>query len=211
MKPRSCTLLLCSSILASHPLHAKPEEEDKPLLIRECSSGVDYPDKGDETLAIDHGDLTFHVKILHPKIVEGPHFSTPFFWVSKQGAAEEGFDRDAFVTLMTDVGAVNWNSANHGYFFAEKKPEGGKALRGFLLENGYDNADSGCHGLLFLFDGERASAWNWSYHRQEADKGPVFRVTGPDRADEALPEAIFRRISPVLEHAKEEASGWTGP
>lgn len=200
---------LTAFLTISLPAAEETTPKDGPLLIQECSSGIDYPDKGDEKLAVDHGGLTFHVKILHPDILgNGMHFSTPFFWVSGKEAEVQW---PPVVTVKTHVDGLSWNSAQRAYFFAEKEAKDGKGLRGFLLENGYDNWDSGCQGLLFLYDGENKTAWSWSHGFKEPGQKFQFRVFAADDPKKAMPEDLSKRITQVLLHAEKKAGGWTGP
>lgn len=176
---------------------------DEGFHIRKCSSGVEYPTDGDESVDVEYGGRGYHVRILHPKLAPGPHFSTPVFWVSQSG--ETDFERQ-FISLPTSVGGLTWNSIN-GYFFAEEND----GLRGFFLEDGFENSDFGSAGLLFLFDGNKCSAWKWSYLRQAGQTKGMFQIT--DAADPAkpAPDELFKQLGSVLKHAETQADAWPGP
>lgn len=178
------------------------EGEDR-FHIQKCSSGVEYPTEGDESIDIEYGDRGHHVRILHPRFFTGPHFSSPFFWVSKSGEVES---RNQFIAVRTVTGGLTWNSIN-GYFFAENKG----SLRGFFLEDGCENADFGSSGLLFLFDGDKCSAWKWSYLRQAEEKKGTFHVTEADDPTKPAPSELLKQLSQVFEHAEAQADAWPGP
>lgn len=178
--------------------------KDAPLIIKPCSSGIDYPTKGDEAVDVTHGEHIYHVRIYHPKVVEGPHFSSPFFWLSKRGA--EGFSWP-ILTVRSHVGGLSWYSCNQGYFFAEKKG----SLRGFFLENGFDNADNGSSGLLLFHDGEVSTAWKWVYQRPASQRKGKYVIADAHDSKKALPAAIWKRLQTLLDHAEKEADFWPGP
>lgn len=96
-------------------LKAQESQVEEGFHIEKVSSGVDYPTKGNEAIDVRFSDRIFHVRIFHPKVIEGPHFSTPFFWTS---VPEEPNGFDGYLTLATHFGGLSWHSIN-GYFFAE--------------------------------------------------------------------------------------------
>lgn len=200
----STLLIGCGAVESSPKVSPNQAGKDSPLIIKPVSSGVDYPTKGDESLDVGHGDYIYHLRIVHPKVVEGPHFSSPFFWVSEEG--EEGFSLP-FLTVRSHVGGLSWYSCNWGYFFAEKKGR----LRGFFLENGFDNADNGSAGLLLLHDGKESTAWTWRYDRPAAQRRGDYKIADVHNAEKPLPEGIWKRVQAVLDHAAKEADYWPGP
>lgn len=184
-------------------LHGQAPKAEAKFHIEKCSSGVDYPTKGDEAVNVEHGDRVFHVRIYHPKVVEGPHFSTPFFWGSERGKKDSYND---IMAVRPHVGGLSWHSIN-GYFFAEKDG----TLKGFFLEDGFDNADNGSSGLLFLRDNGKSSAWRWSYVRSAAEKKGRYEVVDANNSKKAAPAALLRRLFPILDHAEVQADFWPGP
>jgi hypothetical protein len=197
------TVLLVSSILMTCLISSPIVKGEEGFHIQKCSSGVEYPTKGDEAVNVEYGDSGYHVRILHPNLAPGPHFSTPVFWVSRGG--ETDFERQ-FIAVPTSVGGLTWNSIN-GYFFAEK--QGG--LRGFFLEDGFENSDFGSSGLLFLCDGDECSAWKWSYLRNAGEKKGRFQVTNAADPSKLAPDKILKRLGTVLKYAETEADAWPGP
>jgi hypothetical protein len=190
-------------ISVNHALHGQTPKVEAKFHIEKCDSGIDYPTDGNESVDVKHGNHSFHVRIYHPKVIEGPHFSSPFFWISDQ---DDGLDFESFITVRSHVGGLSWHSAD-GYFFAEK--EG--ALRGFFLEDGFDNADNGSSGLLFLRDKGQSSAWRWSYVRPASEKKGHYEITDANDTTKILPDALLKRIAPILDHAEHEAGAWPGP
>lgn len=197
------TRSLVLGILILVSIAGRPIKGEDRFDIQNCSSGVEYPTEGDESIDIDYGDRGFHVRILHPGFFAGPHFSSPVFWVSKSGEVESP---NHFVAVRTTAGGLTWNSIN-GYFFAGKKG----TLRGFFLEDGRENADFGSSGLLFLFDGAQSSAWKWSYMRRAEEKKGTFRVTEADDPAKPAPDELLEQLSQVFEHAEAQADAWPGP
>ena len=185
------------------PTHG--EEAEAKLHIEKCNSGVDYPTKGDESVDVRYGDHIYHLRIYHPKAAgeSGPHFSTPIFWTSKHG---DKHSAGHFLVLKTHLGGLSWHSIR-GYFFAEKA---GK-LRGYFIEDGFDNADNGSSGLILLQDDGGESAWSWTYVRDPKKTKGTYRITSAEDPKQKAPEALLRRISEVLNLAEKEADAWPGP
>lgn len=178
---------------------------DNPFHIQKCSSGKDYPTKGDESVSVDYKKHSYHVRILHPKVIKGPHFSTPFFWVSERGKKNDFSSLP--ITVRTHIGGLSWHSANFGsYFFAEKNG----ALRGFFLEDGFDNADNGSSGLMFLHDGKDAAVWRWTNDGRRKKVKSVYRIFSCDDAKKPAPASLIKKLAPLLDFAEEEAGGWPG-
>lgn len=148
------------------------------------------------------------MKILHPEVMDGPHFSTPFFWVSKEGKANKLPDKlpDDILTLKTHIGGLSWHSIN-GYFLAENEGP----LRGFFLEDGFDNADNGSSGLIFLYDGKESTAWSWNYERDPKESKGSYRIASADQLAKPLPSHLLKTLAPLLNLAEKEADGWPGP
>ncbi len=197
-------LAVLSVIMASGLALGGTGEDQSPLHIQKCSSGKDYPTKGDESVRVDYGKHSYHVSILHPKVLKGPHFSTPFFWVSERGKKH---DFVSLITVRSHIGGLSWHSANLGsYFFAEKKGN----LRGFFLEDGFDNADDGSSGLIFLHDGKDAVVWRWTNGGRRKKVKGVYRIFSCDDANTPAPASLIKKLALILEHAEEEAGGWPG-
>jgi len=182
----------------------KFSNEKSDLHIQKCNSGIDDPTKGDESASASYAGSTYHVKILHPKVMEGPHFSTPFFWVSRKGK-ENHLPKD-IITLETHIGGLSWHSVK-GYFFAEKDG----TLGGFFLEDGFDNADNGSSGLIFVDDGKASSGWSWSYRRDTKESKGSYRITSADPWAKPMPPHLLKALAPVLKLAEKEANAWPGP
>jgi hypothetical protein len=198
-----CVLLLTLILSVNYALHGQTPKVEAQFHIEKCTSGIDYPTKGDESVDVKHGGHTFHVRIYHPKVVEGPHFSSPFFWISSR---DKGLVYESIVTVRSHVGGLSWHSAN-GYFFAAKERE----LRGFFLEDGFDNADNGSSGLIFLSDEGKTSAWRWSYIRPASEKKGRYVIVDANETNKAAPASLLKQIAPVLDHAEVEADFWPGP
>jgi len=196
-------IILGAALLLNLSLNAESSKDENPLHIEKCSSGIHYPTKGDESLDLKYKDHVYHLRIYHPKVVEGPHFSTPFFWASD---AKEKKTYHTVVTLPSHIGGLSWYSIN-GYFFAEKN---GK-LRGFFLENGFDNADNGSTGLIFLHDGATPTAWRWIYDRDPNKEKGTYRVVSTDKSENPAPKELISKISAVMNLAEKEANAWPGP
>lgn len=187
----AAALLLGASVVS-----AEDPAPQSALFIKKCDSGIDYPDKGDESLDTTHGGKIYHVRIFHPEVAVGPHFSSPFFWVSEKD--QENSMRD-FVSVKSHIGGLSWHRIG-GYFFAEKEGN----LAGYFLQDGFDNADAGSSGLVLLHDGKESQAWRWIYQRGE------FQVTDANDETKTASENMLRRIAEVMNHAKEQADGWPG-
>ena len=179
-----------------------------------CSSGVDYPDQGDEALDIAYEGKMYHARVLHPEVVPGPHFSAAMFWVSEipsgRKSENEAFDFPSFLALRLVAAGLGWDSLYHVLFFAEEGREEG-ALRGFFCESGYDNADWGQSGLIFLHDGKRSSAYTWSYKRTPQQRRGTYELRERNDSNAPVSAALRKRLDPLLKHAEEAADGWPGP
>jgi hypothetical protein len=197
--------LLFIAALPMVAVHGQASDEKAALHVQKCHSAIGYPTEGDESLDVKYAGLEYHLRILHPKVVGGPHFSTPFFWISKAGEIE-GDLPDGIVTLKTHIGGLSWH-AIRGYFFAEN--EG--ALRGFFLEDGFDNADNGSSGLIFLFDGKESTAWRWNYDRDSSKSKGSYRIASADGLANPLPRHLLKALAPLLNLAEKEADAWPGP
>jgi len=198
-------LLLGLILSISHTLYGqvpKPKVETQ-FHIEKCTSGIDYPTKGDESVDVKYGDHVFHVRIYHPIVVEDLYFSTPLFWISKQ---KYGLVYKSFVTVRSHVGVLSWHSIN-GYFFAAKHG----TLRGFFLEDGFDNWDNGSSGLLFLHDDGKSSAWRWRYVRPASQKKGHYKIVDANNAKKAAPATLLKKIAPILDYAEVQADFWPGP
>ena len=182
MHRRLIPLLLI--LICTHSLWGQATKIETQFHIEKCKSGIDYPTKGDESVDVKYKNHVFHVRIYHPKVVEGPHFSTPFFWISERGKKNS---YDNFATLRPHIGGLSWHSIN-GYFFAEK--EG--ALRGFFLEDGFDNADNGSSGLLFLHENGESFAWRWFYTKQANQKKGRYEITDANNAKKDAPVTLLK-------------------
>ena len=182
----------------------KVSKEESDLHIQKFNSGIDDPTEGDESTSVSYEESDYHVKILHPKVMDGPHFSTPFFWVSRKGK-ENHLPKD-ILTLKTHIGGLSWHSIE-GYFFAEK--EG--SLGGFFLEDGFDNADNGSSGLIFVNDGKASSGWSWSYRRDTKETKGSYRIASADPWAQPMPPHLLKALAPVLKLAEKEANAWPGP
>jgi len=171
------------------------------LFIQKCNSGIDYPTKGDESVKVEYEGLTYHMKVLHPKVTEGPHYSTPFFWISKGNETVWGKDT---LTLKTHIGGLYWLRIK-GYFFAEK--EG--SLRGFFLQNGVDNAQNGMEGLIYVYDEkDKFKAWDWSYDIAPNESKGTYQITSADGLGNPAPPHFLKALAPLLDIAEKEADGW---
>ncbi len=184
---------------------AQGDQQSADFHIQKCSSEVDYPDKGDESLNVEYAGSTYRVRIAHPKIAPvETHVSCPFFWVE----GKVGLDSfEQIVTVRTFIHPLSWHSACWAYFFAEKHGQ----LRGFFLENGCDNADNGSSGLLFLQDGKTVSAWHWMYHRDPEKPKGHYEINAAEEAGKVMPKELMKRILPMLERAEKDADAWPGP
>lgn len=200
---RTHTLLLILTGAFACQLPAEPSAPQGGLHIQKCESGVDDPAKGDESVKVTYGERIYHVRVLHPRVVEGPHFSTPFFWVSDK-AGENYFE--SLLALRPHIGGLSWHSGN-GYFFAEKNGP----LRGFFLEDGFDNWDDRSSGLIFVHDGKHSTAWRWEYDDQPDGKKRGYHITSADDLAKPAPKELIQALTPVLELAEKEAGGWPGP
>ncbi len=198
------TILSAFALLVANPLCAAEEKKPSTLEINKVSSGIAYPTKGDESLKIKHGELTYHAKVLHPKVLDGPHFSTPFFWATKKG---EFNVFEGLVTWKTHIGGLDWLSLNNGYFFTEKK---GK-LRGFFFEDGFDNYDNGSSGLIVIFKDQLPIVWKWEYDRDPNKPKGHYIITDINDPKKAAPAALFKQLDEVLKLAEKEADAWPGP
>lgn len=194
---------LMLAIMSIGSLYGQTPSEKTPFHIQPCNSGIDYPTKGDESVNVNYGKLTYHVRIYHPEVIKGPHFSTPFFWVSSQEG--ETF-YDSLISVRSHMEAMSWYSI-HGYFFAEKKG----TLRGFFLEDGVDNADNGASGLLFLYDGKKSTAWRWGYDRDPHKKKGSYHIISADALKKPAPADLIKKLAPILNHAEKQADAWPGP
>jgi hypothetical protein len=182
----------------------KDSDENTTLHIQKVQSGIDHPTKGNESVEVNYSGSTYHMKILHPKVIDGPHFSTPFFWTSRNGDIRS--IPEDIVTFQTHIGGLSWHSIR-GYFFAEN--EG--SLRGFFVEDGFDNADNGSSGLIFVQDGKKSSGWIWIYERDSNESKGSYRITSADRRTESMPPPLLKALAPVLNLAEKEADAWPGP
>jgi hypothetical protein len=182
----------------------KVSKDKSDLHIQKCNSGIDDPTEGDESASVSYAGSAYHVKILHPKVMDGPHFSTPFFWVIRKG--KENHLPEDILTLKTHIGGLSWHSVK-GYFFAEK--EG--SLGGFFLEDGFDNADNGSSGLIFVNDGKASSGWSWSYRRDAKESKGSYRIASADPWAQPMPPHLLKALAPVLKFAEKEANAWPGP
>jgi hypothetical protein len=197
--------LLSLAAVPMATVRGQTSNEKAGLHIQKCHSGIDYPTKGDESVNVSYKGVTYHLKILHPKVMEGPHFSTPFFWISK-GDEIQGHLPNGILTLKTHIGGLNWHSIR-GYFFAEN--EG--SLRGFFLEDGFDNADNGSSGLIFINDGKDSIAWRWIYDRDPNKSKGSYRIVSADELAKPLPPHLLKVLAPLLDLAEKEADAWPGP
>ena len=178
------------------------------FLIKKIESGLGYPTEGDERLKEVYGNHAYNVVILHPKIIKGPHFSVPYFWVNPEGD-EQNFDYHSLISLKPHMGVLSWYSANRGYFFAEADKDQKGPVRGFFLEDGFDNWDNGSSGLIFMHDGKASNAWRWVYIRDAKKKKGSYKITSTDQADQIMPNDLIKRIAPILDHAEIQADAWS--
>ena len=191
-------LLLCCELV-----YGEAPKIEVQFHIEKCSSGIDYPTKGDESVDVEYEGRKYHVRIYHPHVVDGPHFSTPFFWISGK---DQKAEYQSLLSVRSLIAGLGWHSID-GYFFAELDGE----LRGFFLEDGFDNADNGSSGLIFLHDGGKSSAWKWSYIREARQNEGQYEITDANDPKKAVPEALLRRIASVIEYAAVQAEFWPGP
>lgn len=205
-------LFLLCALAPQSALLGEPEGESA-LLIQEHSSKIDYPSQGDESLDIAHRGRIYRARVLHPEVVAGPHFSTALFWVGKEG--EEPFSGiGGMVSVPTRAQGLSWHSLNKSYFFSEKQgePESTpKSLSGLLTIDGWDNADWGAGGLLYLYDGEICSVWAWTYTREPDEAKGSYQFCSVNDATQPLPGDWEKRLSPLLEKAEIAADYWPGP
>ncbi|MBU1219041.1 hypothetical protein KKF34_14960 [Myxococcota bacterium] len=143
-------------------------DEKTGLYFERCSSFVEYPDR-DEAVDFAFKKDVFHVRIYHPVSLYGPHFSSPFFWVSTDKHA--AFNH--FVSAPSHVGALKWHSIK-GYFFSLKDD----IFSGFFLEDGFDNWNSGSSGLIFIYNGKESSSWYWEF---DIDPDSHWKVSNKKR------------------------------
>lgn len=203
-------VLLPQSLLLGEPKAAQG------LILKEYSSQIDYPTKGDESLDIIYQGRIYHARVLHPEIVPGPHFSTALFWVGTEGEMPTS-GIGGLVSAPTQGQGLNWHSLNWVSFFSEsqgKPEEGGKSdeiLSGFLAVDGQDNADWGASGLLYLYDGKACTLWSWIYSREPEEAKGVYTIVSANDPAKALPANWRKRLSPLLEKAEVAADYWPGP
>ena len=206
-------LCILVSFFLMRSLFAEEDKQEGEVIfhIEECSSGIDYPTKGDEWLKVTRGKFDYHLHISHPQVIDGPHFSVPFFWVSPKGKFRD-FEWNSLVSTKPHVGGVSWHSAcNEAYFFSEDLNGGEVGFRGFFLVDGQDNMDWGASGLLFVYDGKVSTVWRWEYARDPKKKKGVYSFHQSGNEEVKPPEDMMKRISPVFKHAETEAEAWPGP
>jgi hypothetical protein len=115
------------------------------------------------------------------------------------------------ISPPSHVGALTWHSANTAYFFAEESKGGANPFAGFFLQDGWDNADWGASGLLFVYDGNEVSAWNWGYSRQPEEKRGRYMITNVMDKSKPAPDSLIERLTPILDRAERDADSWPGP
>ena len=173
-------------------------------------SGVDHPDKGDESVLIISGKNTYRLKVLHPKVINGPHFSVPFFWVGFKDKGND-FNWNSLVSKESFASGLTWHSAS-GYFFEEsEKKKNVLRYSGFLTIDGQDNADWGATGLLFLYDTKKSSIWKWTYTRSPEKSKGHFKLESARIGQKGDVKAIRKRLSSLFEYAEKQADAWPGP
>jgi hypothetical protein len=200
---RFLTLKQFTSIIALLFIPSLPSNASGLLHIEKCSSGIEYPDKGDESVDVVYNSKIYHLRIFHPRSPKSAHFSSPFFWVSEQNI--ENSEQD-YLSIRSHIGVLGWHSIR-GYFFAEKK----RAIRGYFIQDGFDNADWGSSGLLFLHDGKSSRVWRWVYERSPGKKKGKYDIFSMGQKHKKAPVDVVDRIKDVLALAENEANAWPGP
>lgn len=221
MKHAKATLLLLSLLCAILPqsvLLGEPNDKKalSPLFLKEYRSQTSYPTQGDEALDITRGGRVYRLRVLHPQVVDGPHFSTALFWVGKDGD-EPTSGIGGMVSSLTRAEGLSWHSLDQAIFFSETQGsaqadgKGEHGLSGVLAIDGWDNADWGAGGLLYLYDGARCTLWKWTYTREPEEAKGTYQIVALQDATKPLPAEWQKRLNPVLERAEVAADYWPGP
>ena len=160
-----------------------------------------YPEQGDEYISVKYEEKEYHLKVLHPKVLPGPHYSAPFMWISHDGGE---IDYASLYAGRAHVGGFSWMSTC-GYFFVLDE------IVGFLTIDGRDTAEWGAMGCLYYYERGEPFTLRWSYSRDPEKERGKYTLFENVATGEKASRRVRKMLKPVLERAERDAGAWPGP